>query len=1030
MRPAVDYQRAILNHYNIATPYPTEWPADKDDSDGSDDEHPAPASLTKANLNRKFSRMPKSRYSVLDRNIDRRPSAARGSLGSQIETVVQKDESDPLGTSDSVISVLRKRGLPVDDDITLRNRFLLSSTTFSPGLFLAQVHGNANSRDLSSGLAVVTKSIDQKSASLKVLVESNFERFVRAKATIDTVYNEMRNQGPEQARPLSGVSHSRNVSRGSVSHNNGGQLRSSMNGPLSPPLGMNKGFPIAKKKTGLTKENEFGVGGIRLPLAEAGVRAQEVWGPILGGRDREVVLKTLLRTVERHSSILELSSNIAECIKRKDHDGLIEEYNKARRHLNSVRRAARAAAEGGRLLTDEQSRETFVTARMWVDVDAQVEKYKKELWKRLVAAPNESSANKGNNEGNAQKEEYMDLIGILLELGVDDNPIWVWLLSRYDYLKNKITATTERARVEIEILRRRLANKGKPSKQMIAVYLRGPGQQPSEKPDSLDSYEVIELWEHIQACLGTLLSPEGGILGELIEFWNVAQNFIDGKTQGVLPAGADGESRKHHRLSSDGVKDLQNGAIELVNLIRDSTFAIFVEAPPEDISLLVSPSTPMTPRETISLRDPRFLLDPSMPPPSSPKPGESWERYAFWPPYSNSISGAHYLAKFLVLVGNASSEMALLRPVGRGSNTTERLKSFVAGTRERCVQILCDAWSKDAEYCKYMEDWRRSPKRPDETHMPSGFLAYETTILSGLQKVLYISEAKTKSGAEDVVSAPPTKLLQLVRSQFVGSLYKALSGMVENAETSLKKEEAVFTQSLGTVSSASHFEADNMSVQTIDASNRNVRRLLTLSNLQTLRSETVPQLLIHFENAFSVKLTDESKTVKDVLSQIDARLFQSFTSPYVKVLAHLISSGISSPDWSPGDEQPRDVRPYIYDCLLSLVLVHAEVSTTAGSLTPQILAYLLEQACVQLLEAFKKRKSYSLNELMQATLDVEFLSMTMPVYVTDKASEYQSQIYLELDKATDNDARRKLQVQLSGMREVLKELRDNTKAEL
>ena len=44
----------------------------------------------------------------------------------------------------------------------------------------------------------------------------------------------------------------------------------------------------------------------------------------------------------------------------------------------------------------------------------------------------------------------MNSLSILLELGVEDNPIWVWLLSRYDYLKNKLIQTFERARVEIE----------------------------------------------------------------------------------------------------------------------------------------------------------------------------------------------------------------------------------------------------------------------------------------------------------------------------------------------------------------------------------------------------------------------------------------------------------------------------------------------------------------------------------------------------------------------------------------------------
>ena len=53
--------------------------------------------------------------------------------------------------------------------------------------------------------------------------------------------------------------------------------------------------------------------------------------------------------------------------------------------------------------------------------------------------------------------------------------------------------------------------------------------------------------------------------------------------------------------------------------------------------------------------------------------------------------------------------------------------------------------------------------------------------------------------------------------------------------------------------------------------------LLTLSNLQALRATVVPSLNTQFENAFSVKLTDETKTIRDVLSQIDARLFQSLS---------------------------------------------------------------------------------------------------------------------------------------------------------
>ena len=205
---------------------------------------------------------------------------------------------------------------------------------------------------------------------------------------------------------------------------------------------------------------------------------------------------------------------------------------------------------------------------------------------------------------------------------------------------------------------------------------------------------------------------------------------------------------------------------------------------------------------------------------------------------------------------------------------------------------------------------------------------------------------------------------------------------------------------------------------------------MTLSNLQSLRSQVVPSLNSQFENAFSVKLTDESKTIRDVLGQIDARLFQSYTKQSIEKLRDIIQSGVASPDWTPPrGQRAHTAKPYIYEALLTLVLVHSQVSTTAPSLTPQVLSFLLEQTSVQLLEAFRRRPRYSLESLMQATLDVEFVAQTLNQYTTDRASELQSQIYQELDGRTDNDARTRLQSELPEMRNVLKKLRDASKNE-
>jgi exocyst complex component 2 len=206
--------------------------------------------------------------------------------------------------------------------------------------------------------------------------------------------------------------------------------------------------------------------------------------------------------------------------------------------------------------------------------------------------------------------------------------------------------------------------------------------------------------------------------------------------------------------------------------------------------------------------------------------------------------------------------------------------------------------------------------------------------------------------------------------------------------------------------------------------------LLTLSNLSALRLEVTARLNKHFEDFFSVKLTDETKKIKDVVGQIDARLFQSYTRPAVENLRSIIRTGISSANWQPGPtEKPKQPRRYVYEALLSLVFIHSQVSTTAPSMTSQVMSYFLEQASKEILEAFKQRSGYTLHGLMQATLDVEFVAQTLNQYTTKHAGEVQSAIYAELDKSTEHKDKLVLQNELPEMRALLKRLRENSRSE-
>ncbi|KAI9764085.1 MAG: hypothetical protein M1840_008889 [Geoglossum simile] len=988
-----ELDRSILKHYNLSTSSPTTWPAEKDHSDASDDDAlPSSSRPTQPKVQPSFSRSKSKRYSVLERNArqKRMQNPGLGPNGGGDE--YQKDEPDPLGSSDSVIHILRQRGIPVNKDAQLRNRFLISSPTFSPSLYLSKVHPNDSSQTLLQGLEYLSRSIDQKSASLKMLVESNFERFVRAKSTIDGVYIEMRSQG---AGPKTGKRLSQLSGKASVT---------------SPEFGSNKPLPSDKKKNALTPESEYSVAGIKASLGEAAVKAEEVWGPALNGRERGESLKTVLSVVEKYRGVLEVGGHLADCIKRRDYETLMDEYTKARKYVDEVKLLHRNARDTKIPLSDAQIHQIIITARMWVDVSEQLEAFKRETWKRLVGI--QTNVHGPASVSGSQTEEYMELISILLELGVDDNPIWVWLLSRYDYLKNKIKKASERAKVDIEVHRRRLANGEKPSNSAIAFHLRSSIRpELQEKTRSLDTPEVIELWDRLYSTLETMLSLQGGLLGDVIDFWETAQAFIEGRIQKTLPIGIDGQSRRHHRLSGDGTRDLQNGAIELVNLIRDNVFSLFAEPPIGDVTTLTA-----------------MQSNSDLPPLPLSSLGEAWEKFAFWPPYSNSLSGVHYLSQVLILIGSAASEMAAMSPVGKGSSTVEKLRTLVGGARERAVQAICVAWGKDAENCKLLEDWTRTAEKRDVTNMPAHFMAFDSAVLSGMQKILYISEAMTKPGSVDVVPPPPAKLLQNVRSQFVASLYKTLSGMVENAERPAISVEDTVADG-GLASPITKETPETMTAHSVNASDRNVRVLLTLSNLQALRSSIVPNLITQFENAFSVKLTDESKTIRDVLSQIDTRLFQSYTKPHTDTLSHTIHTGILSPTWAPTTNRPTAVRSYVYEALLSLVHVHTQISTTATPLTNVILSHLLSEVSAHLLSAFRQRPKYTLAALMQATLDVEFVAQTLSQYTTEKASQIQGEIYVELDRGTDNEARMRLQSELPEMRSILRGLRESTRAE-
>lgn len=206
--------------------------------------------------------------------------------------------------------------------------------------------------------------------------------------------------------------------------------------------------------------------------------------------------------------------------------------------------------------------------------------------------------------------------------------------------------------------------------------------------------------------------------------------------------------------------------------------------------------------------------------------------------------------------------------------------------------------------------------------------------------------------------------------------------------------------------------------------------LLTLSNLAALHSDVVPALISKFEDAFSVKLTDESKTITDVLGQIDSKLFLSFVRPALTKMQNMIYNGIASPTWAPAPGQkPTEPKPYVHDVLLQLVSTHTQVSTTAPPLLQKVLSWFLEELTIAMSVGFSRRPNYTLADIMQATLDLEFMSQVLVQYTSEKETELTSGVYAMMDERTDDQSRTGLQMELGGLKGHLKVVRERTRGE-
>lgn len=174
---------------------------------------------------------------------------------------------------------------------------------------------------------------------------------------------------------------------------------------------------------------------------------------------------------------------------------------------------------------------------------------------------------------------------------------------------------------------------------------------------------------------------------------------------------------------------------------------------------------------------------------------------------------------------------------------------------------------------------------------------------------------------------------------------------------------------------------------------QDIRILLTVANLTHLRESTIPRLIHQFQTAFKCDMSTDVQMLMDVTDQLDKILFDDYVKRKSADVAKIIRKGVlgGTVNWYEADKPTgapsalfsflfrscfgfsclfpsfrfAEVHPFIYDALLSLVLVHAQVSATARPLVARTLGSLVEELAQVALEVFSKVDRFGMGGMLQ-----------------------------------------------------------------
>ncbi|KAI8393547.1 exocyst complex component Sec5-domain-containing protein [Radiomyces spectabilis] len=731
------------------------------------------------------------------------------------------------------------------------------------------------------------------------------------------------------------------------------------------------------KSKQLNAEQEFGTRNLEKALEDANSRADQIYGPIVERRQKVEKVRSTLNILQRYKFFFNLPSSLLESIKQNKYETAIRDYKRGK-YLYQVLKGneeSDSTNEAGSMPmmdtvnanadTTDLHRKVF--DKVWAEVNKIVAELQNVLYQMLADAWR-------------SMDEQEKTINFLFDLDTTEDPAWFYLDSQYQWTMGLMQQNYDANVEKIEKLKQ--ASDTMESDVQRNIALKRAIDQAKAKNIDLNLIELdsdheseLKLWQMTQDLVQSLSAL---LLRCLPDFWRLSKAFIEGKFA---------NKAANAKSISGGPKRRRQG----VDLAKVENCQKMTRNIVDRYARLISNYFDLDQKELETARRSDGNKQTIMP--------------KFLPVNTNSIHVSEYLTRIITDLANCVNDISSIHLPGEAFSG---LTDLMEKARWKFVDVLCACWERDAKTFYLLEEWVLDPESPQYTGLLKRYYMYHKFCARSAYKMSHLTAVSDEVIEARVELSP--RYIGRIRNSFLDSTYTFLDGLVQLAFSDYKplneKDELQLIK-----------KRDKIDVHSMD-----IRILLTVSNLGHMRSNVLRKLVGLFEAAYKCNMEEDLKTLIEVVDQLDHILFNDYIKRKSSLIRDIIRRGILSNgiDWF-SISKPTEVHSFVYKALMTMVVIHSQVSSVAKQLIHRALSALLEAMAKDCLESFREIERFGMGGMLQATLEIEFMHQTLSQYVTSTASETLQLIYQTIEQAYDPQRQHSgnLQSELNHVKELL-----------